>query len=64
MAALRLLEPVESIKEGAIGEVRLREQTSKRPSVKTSEFFGLWKDREDVEDGLTHTRKLRSRARY
>lgn len=34
------------LKEGAIGEVHV-EGTRKRPSVRSSECFGLWKNRKD-----------------
>ena len=62
----RPLQRVRSVKEGAIGEVRLKETQTpeKRVSVRSSEFFGLWKDREDVGDGLSYIRKLRSQKRY
>jgi predicted DNA-binding antitoxin AbrB/MazE fold protein len=57
------LERTEAIKEGSIGEVRV-EKRRERPSVKSSEFFGLWKHRRDIADGLSYTRELRSRSRY
>jgi len=62
----RPLQRVRSVKEGAIGEVRLKEMQTpeKRVSVRSSEFFGLWKDRENVGDGLSYIRKLRSQTRY
>ena len=62
----RPLQRVRSVKEGAIGEVRLKETQTpeKRVSVRSSEFFGLWKDRENVGDGLSYIRKLRSQTRY
>ena len=56
------------LKEGASGEVHLDEvhirTTRKRPSVRSSEFFGLWKDRKDMEDGVSYVRTLRSKSRY
>lgn len=62
------LEKPEKLKEGAIGEVHVEttriETTHKRPSVKSSEFFGLWKNRKDMEDGLSYVRNLRSKSRY
>jgi predicted DNA-binding antitoxin AbrB/MazE fold protein len=62
------LKKPKKLKEGAIGEVRVDEMqvetTSKRPSVRASEFFGLWKNREDMDDGLSYVRTLRSESRY
>ena len=62
----RPLQRVRSVKEGAIGEVRLEEEQrpTKRISVRSSEFFGLWKDRKELGNGLSYTRKLRSKRRY
>ncbi len=66
--AFKALEKPRKLKEGAIGEVHvdevLIEPTRKRPSVKSSEFFGLWKNRKDMDDGLSYVRTLRSKARY
>jgi len=62
------LEKPGKLKEGAIGEVHVDdvhiEATRKRPSVRSSEFFGLWKNRKDMDDGLSYVRTLRSKARY
>jgi len=62
------LEKPRKLKEGAIGEVHVDdvhiEATRKRPSVRSSEFFGLWKNRKDMDDGLSYVRTLRSKARY
>ena len=56
------------LKEGAIGEVLVDkvniEATPQRPSVRSSEFFGLWKNRKDMDDGLSYVRNLRSKSRY
>jgi predicted DNA-binding antitoxin AbrB/MazE fold protein len=62
----RPLRRVRSVKEGAIGEVRLEEEQrpTKRVSVRSSEFFGLWKGRKELGNGLSYTRKLRSKKRY
>ena len=62
----RPLQRVRSVKEGAIGEVRLNEarKPEKRMSVRSSEFFGLWKDRKGLGNGLSYTRKMRSKTRY
>lgn len=62
------LKQPKKLKEGAMGEVRVDESdvepTHKRPSVRSSEFFGLWKDRKDMVDGLSYIRTLRSKSRY
>ncbi len=62
------LEKPRKLKEGAIGEVHVDEvhieTTSKRPSVRSSEFFGLWKNRKDMGDGLSYVRNLRSKSKY
>ena len=62
----RPLQRVSSVKEGVIGEVQIKETqtTEKRLSVRSSEFFGLWKDRKGLGNGLSYTRKLRSQTRY
>ena len=59
----------QKLKEGAIGEVHVDEEvqleaTRKRPSVRSSEFFGLWKNRKDMDDGLSYVRTLRAKSRY
>jgi len=36
----------------------------KRPSIKEFEFFGMWKDREDMEDVHEYLRRLRERRRH
>jgi predicted DNA-binding antitoxin AbrB/MazE fold protein len=57
------LEKPRKLKEGAIGEVHVDEMhveaTRKQPSVRSSEFFGLWKNRKDIDDGLSYVRTLR-----
>ena len=62
----RPLQRVRSVKEGAIGEVQLKvtQKPEKRVTVRSSEFFGLWKDRKDLGNGLSYTRKMRSKTRY
>lgn len=56
------------LKDGALGEVHVDEvhvaTTRKRPSVRSSEFFGLWKNRKDMDDGLSYVRTPRSKSRY
>lgn len=62
------LENPRKLKEGAVGEVHVDEvpieATRKRPSVRSSEFFGLWKNRKDMDDGLSYVRTPRSKSRY
>jgi len=62
------LEKPRKLKEGAIGEVHVDEMhieaTNKRPSVRSSEFFGLWRNRKNIDDGLSYVRALRSKTRY
>ena len=61
------LKKPETLKEGAIGEVQVEDMdvktTRKRASVRSSEFFGLWKNRKDLDDGLSYVRNLRSNSR-
>lgn len=57
------LEKTAKLEDGTMGEVHV-ETTRKRPSVRSSEFFGLWKNRKDITDGLSYTRSLRSKSRY
>lgn len=57
------LQKSRKIQEGATGEVQL-EAIRRRPSVRSSEFFGLWKNRKDIGDGSSYTRELRSKSRY
>ena len=62
------LKKPRKLREGAIGEVHVDgervETTNKRPSVRSSEFFGLWKNRKDIDDGLSYVRAPRSKSRY
>lgn len=55
---------MESLEEGTVGEVHLKGKVTERPSVRPSKFFGLWKDRKDIKDGLSYTRALRDKVRY
>jgi predicted DNA-binding antitoxin AbrB/MazE fold protein len=61
------LKKPRKLKEGAIGKVQVDdvhvEATRKRPSVRSSEFFGLWKNRKDMDDELSYVRNLRSKSR-
>jgi predicted DNA-binding antitoxin AbrB/MazE fold protein len=58
------LEKIDSIHERTLGEVYLEETSPRKSSVRSSQFFGLWKDRTDITDGASFTRELRSKARY
>ena len=61
----RPLEDVK-IKEGTVVEVLVpMEQLAarKRPSIKDLPFYGLWKDRADVGDGVDFVNKLRDNPR-
>ena len=64
----RPVEKLRKLKEGTVGEVFVDvaqvKQTRKRPSVRSSEFFGLWKKRKDINGGLSYVRSLRSKSRY
>lgn len=62
------LKKTPRLRDGALGEVHVDttrvETTSKRASVRSSEFFGLWKNRRDIGDGLSYVRDLRNKSRY
>lgn len=61
----RPLEDVQ-IKEGTLVEVYLRSEqkpAGQRPSVRELPFFGMWKDREDIVDGVDYVNKLRENPR-
>jgi predicted DNA-binding antitoxin AbrB/MazE fold protein len=61
----RPVRKTEIIEEGTVGEVRIhRKKKNTRPSVRASEFFGLWKNRKDIKDGLSYVVKLRNESRY
>lgn len=54
------------LKEGTLVEVRIPiEQipTSLRRSIKDLPFFGMWKDREDIGDGVEYVNRLRDNPR-
>jgi predicted DNA-binding antitoxin AbrB/MazE fold protein len=57
------LKKPRKLKEGAMGDVYVEdanpETPRKRPSVRSSEFFGLWKNRKDMDDGLSYVQNLR-----
>jgi predicted DNA-binding antitoxin AbrB/MazE fold protein len=60
-----VFKPLESvtIDEGTIVEVRVpscaERLQAKSPSVGDSEFFGMWKDRTDIEDSVEYVSSLR-----
>jgi hypothetical protein len=61
----RPLEGVK-IKEGTMVEVHVptgQEPTVRRPSIKDHPFFGMWKDRADISDGVEYVNRLRDNPR-
>jgi predicted DNA-binding antitoxin AbrB/MazE fold protein len=61
----RPLEDV-TIKEGTVVEVRIpaeHQPARTRPSIKDLSFFGIWKDRADIGDGVDYVNKLRDNPR-
>jgi predicted DNA-binding antitoxin AbrB/MazE fold protein len=61
----RPLEDVK-IKEGTVVEVLVpMEQLAarKRPSIKDLPFYGIWKDRADIGDGVDFVNRLRDNPR-
>jgi predicted DNA-binding antitoxin AbrB/MazE fold protein len=61
----RPLEHVK-IKEGTVVEVLVpveEQGTGKRPSIKALPFYGIWKDRADIGDGVDYVNKLRDNLR-
>jgi predicted DNA-binding antitoxin AbrB/MazE fold protein len=61
----RPLEIVQ-MKEGTVVEVLVpteQERERKRPSVKDFPFYGMWKDRADIGDGVDYVNKLRDNPR-
>ncbi len=61
----RPLEDV-NIKEGTVVEVHVPvEQHAAliRPSIKDLPFYGIWKDRDDIGDGVEFVNKLRDNPR-
>jgi predicted DNA-binding antitoxin AbrB/MazE fold protein len=54
------------IKEGTVVEVLVpveQQAENKRPSIKDLPFYGIWKDRSDIGDGLDYVNKLRDNPR-
>jgi predicted DNA-binding antitoxin AbrB/MazE fold protein len=66
----RPLEAV-SLREGTLVAIEVAiddpsEVETKKPSVVAaldSDFFGLWKDRSDIEDSVQYVNQMRTRAR-
>jgi predicted DNA-binding antitoxin AbrB/MazE fold protein len=61
----RPLEDVK-IKEGTVVEVHVpveQQPVRKPPSIKDLPFYGIWKDRADIGDGVDYVNKLRDNSR-
>jgi predicted DNA-binding antitoxin AbrB/MazE fold protein len=61
----RPLEIVQ-MKEGTVVEVLVpaeQEPARKRRSIKDLPFYGMWKDRADIGDGVDYVNKLRDNPR-
>ncbi len=63
-----VFKPLETvqIKEGTVVEVHVpTEQNAvvQRPSIKDLPFFGMWKDREDIGDGVEYVNRIRENPR-
>ena len=61
----RPLEIVQ-MKEGTVVEVLVpadREAAGKRRSIKDLPFYGMWKDRTDIGDGVDYVNQLRDNPR-
>ncbi len=61
----RPLEDVK-IKEGTVVEVLIpidQQRSNKRPSIKDLPFYGIWKDRSDLSDGIEFVNQLRDNPR-
>jgi predicted DNA-binding antitoxin AbrB/MazE fold protein len=54
------------MKEGTVVEVLVpaeQEPARKRRSIKDLPFYGMWKDRADIGDGVDYVNKLRGNPR-
>jgi predicted DNA-binding antitoxin AbrB/MazE fold protein len=54
------------VKEGTVVEVLVpaeREAVSQRRSIKDLPFYGMWKDRDDIGDGVDYVNNLRDNPR-
>jgi len=63
-----VFRPLEIIdmKEGTVVEVPVpaeREAASPRRSIKNLPFYGMWKDRTDIGDGVDYANRLRDHRR-
>jgi predicted DNA-binding antitoxin AbrB/MazE fold protein len=63
-----VFRPLEIVrmKEGTVVEVLVpaeQEPSGKRRSVKDLPFYGMWKDRTDIGDGVDYVNKLRDNPR-
>jgi predicted DNA-binding antitoxin AbrB/MazE fold protein len=61
----RPLEAVQ-IKEGTVVEVHVpieQNPTNQRRSIKDLPFFGMWKERSDIGDGVEYVNRLRDNPR-
>jgi predicted DNA-binding antitoxin AbrB/MazE fold protein len=61
----RPLEIVQ-MKEGTVVEVLVpaeQEPARSRRSIKELPFYGMWKDRADIDDGIDYVNKLRDNPR-
>jgi predicted DNA-binding antitoxin AbrB/MazE fold protein len=61
----RPLEAVQ-IKEGTVVEVHVpaeQKPVGQRHSIKDLPFFGMWKDRHDIVDGVEYVNRLRDNPR-
>ena len=63
-----VFRPLEIVrmKEGTVVEVLVpseQEPARKRRSIKDLPFYGMWKDRADIGDGVDYVNKLRDNPR-
>jgi predicted DNA-binding antitoxin AbrB/MazE fold protein len=63
-----VFRPLEAaqIKEGTVVEVHVpaeQKPMAQRRSVKDLPFFGMWKDREDIGNGVEYVNRLRNNPR-
>jgi predicted DNA-binding antitoxin AbrB/MazE fold protein len=63
-----IFRPLEMVqmKEGTVVEVLVpaeQEPARKRRSIKDLPFYGMWKDRADIGDGVDYVNKLRDNPR-
>ncbi len=51
------------LKEGTVVEMYVPADKKKMRSVRDFAFAGMWKDRKDIEDGLSYVNRLRENPR-